>query len=71
MPRSRRCGLWSRKCGPVVGEAEVPKAIAEALRQGKIGVLDYMNLLNISADTQIRKAISRLEKETGKKTEQD
>jgi uncharacterized protein YqfA (UPF0365 family) len=55
----------------VEAEAEVPKAIAEALRQGKIGVLDYMNLKNISADTQMRQAISRLEKEPGKKPEQD
>jgi uncharacterized protein YqfA (UPF0365 family) len=42
----------------VEAEAEVPKAIAVALREGKLGVLDYYNLQNIVADTQMRGAIS-------------
>jgi uncharacterized protein YqfA (UPF0365 family) len=44
----------------VEAEAEVPKAMAEALRQGKLGVMDYYNMKNIMADTQMRDAISRL-----------
>jgi uncharacterized protein YqfA (UPF0365 family) len=35
--------------------------MAEALRSGKIGVLDYMNLKNIEADTQMRSSIGRPE----------
>jgi len=46
----------------VEAEAEVPKALAEALRNGKIGVLDYYQLQNIQADTQMRDAISKLNK---------
>ncbi len=42
----------------VEAEAEVPKAMADALRNGKIGVMDYMNLQNIQADTQMRQSIS-------------
>lgn len=41
----------------VEAEAEIPRAIAEALRQGNLGVLDYYNLRNIQADTEMRRAI--------------
>lgn len=43
----------------VEAEAEVPRAMAEALRQGKISVMDYLNMQNIQADTQMREAISK------------
>ncbi|MDF2531451.1 MAG: hypothetical protein K0R80_2358 [Clostridia bacterium] len=43
----------------VEAEAEVPKALAEALRTGKLGVLDYYQMQNIQADTQMRDAISK------------
>ncbi len=52
----------------VEAESEVPKAISEALRSGNIGVMDYMNLKNIEADTDMRDMISKL-KEQG--SEQD
>lgn len=41
----------------IQAEAEVPKAMAEALRSGKMGVMDYYNLQNIQADTNMRNAI--------------
>lgn len=43
----------------VEAEAEVPKAISEALRAGKLGVFDYYNLQNVLADTAMREQISR------------
>ncbi|MNH82825.1 SigmaW regulon antibacterial [compost metagenome] len=43
----------------VESESEVPLAMAEALRGGQIGVLDYMNLKNIEADTNMRSSISK------------
>lgn len=43
----------------VEAEAEVPMALAEALRSGKIGVMDYMNLKNIEADTDMRESIGK------------
>ncbi|MFW6270047.1 MAG: flotillin-like protein FloA [Bacillota bacterium] len=46
----------------VESEAEVPKAMAEALRSGKLGVMDYMNLKNIEADTDMRDNISNIGK---------
>ncbi|SHJ46531.1 Uncharacterized protein YqfA, UPF0365 family [Geosporobacter subterraneus DSM 17957] len=47
----------------VEAEAEIPKAMAQALREGKIGVMDYYNLQNINADTDMRKSISKMGKE--------
>ncbi len=46
----------------VEAEAEVPKALAEALREGKLGVMDYYSMRNIMADTSMRESISRSEK---------
>lgn len=43
----------------VESESEVPLAMAEALRGGKIGVMDYMNLKNIEADTSMRSSIGK------------
>ena len=42
----------------VSAEAEVPKALAEALKNGKMGVMDYYNMLNLQADTAMRNSIS-------------
>ncbi len=49
------------KAKVVEAEAEIPKAMADALRQGKLGVMDYYNMKNVIADTQMRDAISKLE----------
>lgn len=43
----------------VEAEAQVPLALSEALRSGNLGVMDYYQLKNILADTQMRDAISR------------
>jgi len=42
----------------VLAEAEVPKAIAQAFREGNLGIMDYYQLRNIQADTDMRKSIS-------------
>jgi len=42
----------------VLAEAEVPKALAEALRSGKLGAMDFYNLKNLLADTQMRENIA-------------
>lgn len=43
----------------VEAQAQVPHAMAEALRSGNLGVMDYYNLNNIKADTDMRDSISR------------
>ncbi|MBU8879438.1 flotillin-like protein FloA [Bacillus sp. FJAT-29790] len=48
------------KAKVVEAEAKVPLAMSEALRSGNIGVMDYMNIKNISADTDMRGSIGKL-----------
>ncbi len=42
----------------IEAEAEVPKATAEALRNGNLGVMDYYRMKNIQSDTDMRNSIS-------------
>jgi uncharacterized protein YqfA (UPF0365 family) len=42
----------------VESESEVPLAMAQAFREGKLGVFDYVNMKNIQADTDMRESIS-------------
>ncbi len=43
----------------VLAEAEIPKAIASAFREGNLGIMDYYRLRNIQADTDMRSSIGR------------
>jgi uncharacterized protein YqfA (UPF0365 family) len=42
----------------VEAEAEVPKAMAQALREGNMGVMDYYDMQNVKADTRMREKIA-------------
>lgn len=42
----------------VEAEAQVPLAMAEALRSGNLGVMDYYKMKNITADTDMRNSLS-------------
>jgi uncharacterized protein YqfA (UPF0365 family) len=42
----------------VEAEAEVPKAMADSFRTGRLGILDYYKLRNVQADTEMRRAIA-------------
>lgn len=42
----------------IEAEAEIPLAMAEALRNGNLGVMDYYNIKNIQADTLMREEIA-------------
>lgn len=55
------------KAKVVEAEAEVPLALAEALRSGKMGVMDYYNLQNLIADTSMRESFGT----TGDKQQKD
>ena len=44
----------------VEAEAQVPLAMSEALREGKLGVMDYYNMQNVKSDTAMREAIGRM-----------
>ncbi len=43
----------------VLAEAEVPKAMAEAFRNGNLGIMDYYRMKNIMADTDMRSSIAQ------------
>ena len=47
----------------------VPKAMAKALEDGHLGVLDYYNMKNVIADTQMRESISEAGKSTKTQTD--
>jgi uncharacterized protein YqfA (UPF0365 family) len=42
----------------VEAEAEVPRAMAEAFRQGNLGLMDYYRMKNVQADTAMRESIA-------------
>lgn len=42
----------------VLAEADVPKAMADAFRQGNLGVMDYYRMKNINSDTSMRDSIA-------------
>lgn len=44
----------------VESQALVPQAMADALRNGTLGVMDYYNLRNVQADTAMRSGISKI-----------
>jgi len=45
------------KAKVIEAEAEIPKAISEAFRNGNLGIMDYYKMQNIQADTQMRENI--------------
>lgn len=47
----------------VEAQAAVPLAMAEAFRQGKLGIMDYQKFQNIQADTDMRNALAKPESE--------
>jgi uncharacterized protein YqfA (UPF0365 family) len=42
----------------IAAEAQVPLAIAEAFRQGNLGIMDYYKMRNLQADTSMRETIA-------------
>jgi uncharacterized protein YqfA (UPF0365 family) len=52
----------------VESEAQVPLALAESLRQGKFGFMDYQRLQNLQADTGMRQSIGDRPDEAGPKS---
>jgi uncharacterized protein YqfA (UPF0365 family) len=63
-PPSRSNRKWSpasqeMKAKVVEAEAQVPLAMAEAFRNGQLGVMDYYKMENVKADTQMRGNIAK------------
>ena len=51
--------VFEMRARVVEAEAQVPLAMAEALREGNLGVMDYFNMKNVIADTDMRAGIGK------------
>lgn len=56
--QENRAKVEEMRAKVVEAEAQVPLAIAEAFRQGNLGVMDYYNLQNLQSDTRMRSNIA-------------
>jgi uncharacterized protein YqfA (UPF0365 family) len=54
----------------VQAEAQVPLAMAEAFRNGNLGIMDYQRFRNVDADTQMRKSIAGESDSSGTRREE-
>jgi uncharacterized protein YqfA (UPF0365 family) len=57
MEREQVAEVAANRAKVVLAEAEVPLALAEALRTGKLGAMDYYRMQNLLADTSMRKTL--------------
>ena len=53
-----RAKVQEMRAHVVEAEAQVPLAMAEAFREGNLGIMDYARFRNVTADTQMRRAIA-------------
>ena len=53
----------------VEAQAKVPAALANALENGRLGVMDYYRMNNINADTEMRKTIAEVSPLTEKEVD--
>ncbi len=58
LEQEMRAKVEENRAQVVLAEAEVPRAIAQAFREGHLGVMDYYKLKNLQSDTQMRNAIA-------------
>jgi uncharacterized protein YqfA (UPF0365 family) len=53
-----RALVQEQRAAVVQAEAQVPLAMAEAFRNGNLGIMDYARYRNLSADTEMRQALA-------------
>lgn len=58
LEQEMRARVEENRAKVVLAEAEVPLAIAQAFREGRLGIMDYYNLRNLQADTDMRNSIA-------------
>ena len=62
--QEKRALVQEMRAKVVEAEAEVPKAISFAFREGKLGIMDYYNMMNVVSDTQMRQSIAGTDEPT-------
>ena len=58
LEQEMRAKVEENRAEVVLAEAEVPKAISQAFRDGHLGVMEYYDLKNLQSDTQMRNSIA-------------
>jgi uncharacterized protein YqfA (UPF0365 family) len=69
LEQEMRAKVEENRAQVVLAEAEVPRAMAHAFREGRLGVMDYYQMRNVQSDTEMRTAIATLDKENGDRTD--
>ena len=62
--QENRALIQAKQADVVAAQAEIPRAIATAMKEGKLGVMDYLRMQNIMADTSMRESLAEGEKPT-------
>lgn len=65
MEQENLAKVQDMKAKLIEAQAQVPQAMAEAFRSGKLGILDYWRIQNMQADTDMRNSIARPEDSKG------
>jgi uncharacterized protein YqfA (UPF0365 family) len=58
LEQEMRAKVEENRAAVVLSEAEVPRAIAQAFRDGRLGVMEYYSLRNLQSDTHMRNSIA-------------
>ncbi len=58
MEQEFKAEAQNQRAKVIAAEAQIPMAMAEAFRNGKLGVMDYQRYRNIEADTTMRQSIA-------------
>jgi uncharacterized protein YqfA (UPF0365 family) len=58
LEQEMRAKVEENRAKVVLADAEVPLAIAQAFKDGRLGVMDYYNMRNLQSDTEMRNAIA-------------
>ena len=62
--QENRALIQAKQADVVAAQAEIPRAIAAAMKDGKLGVMDYLRMQNVMADTSMRESLAEGEKPT-------
>lgn len=60
--QENRALIQAKQADVVAAQAEIPKAIAAAMKDGKLGVMDYLRMQNVMADTAMRESLAEGDK---------
>ncbi|MBO4446667.1 MAG: flotillin-like protein FloA [Bacteroidales bacterium] len=59
LEQEQKAAAQEARAKVIEAEAQVPLAMAEAFRNGNLGIMDYYRMKNIQADTEMREGIAR------------